>query len=167
MRKTTMLACALALGGGTVALAKGGHGGKPSGTGGGKGRPARLVGDLARPETSTDANDAGKVDVKHFPAVGHRVERSWLRFKLRHLESHADYTLWMDDPTTAEDATLVQVGTEASSTNGDGNANLFFDTKKGGLLPFGSTLADLAGKAVEVRDGLGNVVLSGTVPTLP
>jgi len=135
-----------------------GNGGK----GRAKGKPTSARAALAVPELGPDEDAKGKLDVRHFPAVGKRVERSWLRFKLRKLDAESDYTLWVDDPST-EDVDLTQVG-DAFTTDADGAANLRSDTKAGDTLPFGASLADLFGKALEVRDGDGSAVLEGQVP---
>lgn len=137
---------------------------KPAGHGHGaaKGRPQRAVAALAIPDGGVDANARGRLDVKHFPAVGKRAERSWFRLKLNRLDG-TDYTLWMDDPATPE-TDLVEVA--GLTANDDGHAHFGADTKREEALPFGAALADLGGMALEVRDGTGNVVLTGTVPVL-
>jgi hypothetical protein len=133
------------------------------GHGGGRGRPGRATADLVN--TGADEDASGRIDVKHFPAVGRRVERSWLRFKVRHLDANATYSLSMDDPSTAEDASLVDTGITLT-TNDDGADNFRIDTKHGGTLPFGGTLATLAGMNFEIRNGDGVAVLSGAVPAV-
>ena len=129
----------------------------------GKGRPGRARSDLTN--TGADEDASGRVDVRHFPGVGRRTERSWLRFKLRHLDADATYTLWMDDPTTVEDTSLVDTGVTLTM-NDLGGDNHRIDTKHGGTLPFGGTLATLAGMTFEVRNGEGTAVLSGAVPAV-
>jgi len=129
----------------------------------GRGRPARARADLVN--TAVDEDASGRVDVRHFPGVGRRTERSWLRFKLRHLDAGATYTLWMDDPSTTEDLSLVDTGVTLTA-NDDGADNLRIDTKHGGTLPFGGTLATLAGMTFEIRNGDGVAVLSGAVPAV-
>jgi hypothetical protein len=136
--------------------------GPPPGRGGGQ--PARSRSDLAA--TEADADAACRVDVKHFGDRGRREERSWLRFKLRSLEPNADYTIWIDDPSTPEDPTLVQVPDVTVTTADEGDRNHRFDTKHGGSLPFGATLADLGGMAVEVRNADGVAVLTGSLPAV-
>jgi hypothetical protein len=150
--------------------------GPGKGKGNAKGRPGKGRSVLAIPMgTMIESNDKGTVDARFFPVVGKRAERSWLRFKLRRLDAGATYTLWADDPSTddldpltTEDAALVQVTTvEPLVANGDGALNLMLDTKHGATLPFGATLAGLAGKPLEVRDAAGTtVLLVGTLPTL-
>jgi hypothetical protein len=129
----------------------------------GKGRPARARIDLVN--TGVDEDASGRVDLKHFPAVGRREERSWLRFKLRHLGDTATYSLWMDDPSTAEDPALVDTGITLT-TNDLGGDNHRIDTKHGGTLPLGGTLATLAGMNFELRNGDGDAVLSGQLPAV-
>jgi hypothetical protein len=139
--------------------------GRGRSSGGNAGRPAKGKTVLTAPEGALDLDALAKVDVKHFAARGKRVERSWLRFKVRRLAPTTAYSLWIDDPTTPDDATLVQVPADATLTNEDGNDLLRFDTKHGGTLPFGASLADLGGKTVEVRDAEGLAVfLTGTLP---
>lgn len=158
-RIALVVACGAALALAGSAAAKPGNG-----NGGAKGRPGRARADLVNAGVDLDAK--GRIDIRHFPAVGRRVERSWLRLKLGNLDADGSYTLWMDDPSTAEDLTLVQVADVALTANDDGRANLRIDTKKGGAMPFAATLPGLAGMAFEVRDGAGAAVLTGTVPAL-
>lgn len=153
------LAASLGLAGTASAKPGNGHGG-----GAGKGRPGAARVDLTN--TGLDADAACRVDVKHFPAVGRRAERSWLRFKVRHVDAAASYSLWMDDPATVGDATLVEVTGVTITANDDGNANHRIDTKKGGVLPFGATLATLAGLPLEIRDGAGAAVFTGSLPAV-
>ena len=130
----------------------------------GKGRPTHAKSQLSIPDGGPDANARGVVDWKHFPAVGARVERSWLRLRLGRLDG-TDYTVWMDDPATVDVVDLVEVGT--LTANGRGHVNSRTDTKHGDALPFGATLATLQGLAFEVRDADGAAVLVGSVPTPP
>jgi hypothetical protein len=140
--------------------------------GGGKGKPARAVVKMTVPEGAADANARGTIDVKHFPAVGKRAERSWFRVKLGRLDGvGTEYTLWTvgtaDDPATLDvDETVAGTQIGALTANGDGAARLMLDTKKGDALPLGGTLADLGGKAVEVHDAAGLVVLTATLPAV-
>jgi hypothetical protein len=129
----------------------------------GKGRPARARADLTN--TGVDEDASGRIDLRHFPGVGHRVERSWLRFKVRHLDAGATYTLWMDDPSTDADPALVDTGVTLTA-NDDGADNYRIDTKHGGTLPFGGTLATLSGMNFEIRNGDGVAVLSGQLPAV-
>jgi hypothetical protein len=144
-----------------------GHGG---GGGHARGKPTKGRSALVVPEGAADADAKCVVDAKFFPAVGRRAERSWLRFKMRKLDADATFTVWIDDP--ADDETngnaLVQlVTTDALVAGGRGGVNLMLDTKHEATLPFGAALADLAGRAVEVRDSAGTTtVLAGTLPTL-
>jgi len=142
-----------------VAEAKNDHSG---GGGNATGRPARAKSFLTSPDEGS--NDRGRVEMKFFPERKSRAERSWLRFKIRHLEPNADYTIWIDDPST-EEVDLVQVG-DAFTTNDRGNRNVFRDTKKGDVLPFESDLVTLSGLAVEVRDAGDAVVLEGNLPAI-
>ena len=119
---------------------------------------------LERPDPATDDDAVGNLSVKHFDAVGNRPERSWIRVRARHLERKADYSLWLDDPSTEGDNTLVEFGT--FTTNGGGNENHRIDTKKGGTLPFDATIDGLAGMAFEIRDANGDVVLQGNFPDI-
>ena len=160
-RKLTILGAALVAGALAASSAQATPG---NGNGNGKGRPGKGRSDLAAAAADEDA--AGRVDVKHFPAVGGRAERSWLRFKLRNLTADATYTLWMDDPTTVGDTTLVEVTGVTFTATGEGGDNHRIDSKKGDTLPFGATLTDLGGLALEIRDAAGAAVLTGNVPTV-
>ncbi len=170
MRTFVFTGLALAALAGASALAAPGGNGRGNGNGGGggggghaRGRPSRAVTQLVQPATVVDENARGALDVKHFPAVGKRAERSWFKLRVGRLDG-TDYTLWIDDPATTDVVDLVQAAT--LTANDDGAAKLHLDTKKGDTLPLGGTLATLAGLALEIRDGTGAVVLTGTVPTL-
>jgi hypothetical protein len=134
-----------------------------AGTGPPVGRPSKGNTMLVPPVGDEGSNAKARHDVKHFPAHRARQERSRFRLKPRHLEGNTDYTLWADDPSTPG-AELVQF--DAFTTKRSGNYNYTKDTKKGDALPFGATLAELSGMAVEVRDAAGTTtVLVGLVPT--
>lgn len=128
------------------------------------GRPKAAKVWLTVPEAGPDADARCLVDTKYFPEVGRRAERSWLRFRARRLDG-TDYTIWMDDPATVDVVDLVQVA--SFTANGRGAVNYRIDTKLGGTMPFGSTLAVLQGLAMEIRDVNGVAVLVGAVPTPP
>ena len=119
-----------------------------------------------------DPNAKGRVDFKHFPGdvERERAERNWLRFRLRHLDKSGVYTLWADDPLDLVDGLVVVPdgagGDFTLTMNGGGNLNFRLDSKEGATMPFGRTLAELAGAAMEIRDANGATVLAGTFPTL-
>jgi hypothetical protein len=136
-----------------------------NGHGGAAGRPKKAH--VILTNTEADANAKGRIDVKYFPLNGDRAERSWIRLRTRRLEGGATYTLWMDDPSTDLDPTVVQVPDVSITMRPRGQVNFRIDTAEGGTLPFGSTLALLAGNAVELRDVNGVAVLTGVFPTLP
>lgn len=161
MRQALRTAASLAL---TVALVTAAQAKSDHAQGHAKGKPSRAMAQLDNSGLDEDAR--GKIDVKHFPEVGKRTERSWLRIKVRHLDADATYSLWMDDPTTTDDATLIELVGLVFETGDTGNDNLRLDTKKGDALPFDATLATLGGMLFEIRDGAGAVVLSGAVPVL-
>ena len=118
---------------------------------------------LAPPLGGPDADGTARVDVKHFPANGAREERSWLRMKVRKLDGETTYTLWADDPSTLA---TDPVPFDSFTTKRSGIFNYMADTKKGGTLPFGATLANLSGMVLEVRDAAGTtILLTGQVPS--
>lgn len=133
------------------------------GSDGASGKPSQGKGRMSPSEDGPDSKSSAKVFVKHFPEHRSRQERSWFRLKTRRLDRSADYTIWADDPSTPG-AELVQFDTVTTKRNG-----AFYykgDTKKGDAMPFGATLADLSGMALEVRDAGGTTtILVGTVPT--
>lgn len=128
-----------------------------------RGRPSRGTSALTPPAGAADADATGRADVKLFPAIGHRPARSWFRIFAAKLPANASFTLWIDDPSTADPA-VVQVGTATYASDAEGDLKIRFDTKRGDSLPFGATLTALAGKAVEIHDSGGHVVLAGQVP---
>lgn len=152
------------------AIAREGNGG-----GGARGRPSAAKSALDR--TPADRNAGGRVDVKQFPAVGGRPLREWLRFHANHVGRTGACSIWIDDPALPVDDPLTpideslfpnllyRVGALRGGDH-DGSWTWRFDTHKGGRLPFGATLAELAGQTVEIRDAGGTAVLRGTVPTI-
>ena len=101
----------------------------------------------------------GRIEAEFKPAEGKHEEESKLSVKIEHLSGDTEYTLWGTNPATA---TVEQFG--SVTTKHDGNAEFKVETKKGDALPFGASLAALAGGTFEVRDGSGTVVLHGTFP---
>jgi hypothetical protein len=159
LTKTLVVAAAVSLG--SVALATPGD----HGHGHAKGRPLRGKSELAVPEAAADADAHGVVALRYFPAVGKRAERSWFRVRLGALDGvNTEYTLWVDDPATVDVVDLVQVATLTADE--DGAARLKLDSKRGDTMPFGATIAGLAGLAVEVHDAAGAVVLTGALPAV-
>jgi hypothetical protein len=127
------------------------------------GRPTKGRTVLAPPVDAVNTDAVARLDVKHFPANRSRAERSWLRMKIRKLESNTTYTLWADDPSTLA-TDLVQF--DSFTTMRSRNFKYMADTKKGGTLPFGATLANLSGMAIEVRDAAGTTtLLEGLIPS--
>ena len=149
-----------------------------AGPGHAAGRPARGRSLLVPPEGGVDPNAKGRVWCKHFPARGDRLERSWVRFHLKHLDAGTTYTIWADDPSTPDDHTLVQVGdpllaeddqgqdADDQGEDNQGNINDKLDSDQGEDMPFLAALEDLQGAAVEIHDENGAVVLAGAFPTL-
>ena len=137
----------------------GAEGGDNPGLAHAKGRPARGHADLTPPDGAADEDASGKVKVRHFGTVGKRSERSTLRVHVGNLEANTEYTVLANNP---DGSGLASIGTLTTSDGGGGS--LKFDTRKGGELPFGAALADLAGGAIEVHDGAGVVVLQGNIP---
>jgi hypothetical protein len=126
-------------------------------------RPAKGRSALTPPGDASDDNAAGRVEVKHAAEKRKRVERSWFRVEVRRLDAQAGYTLWMDNPSTPE-TDLVQV--DSFTTRQNGSYRYSKDTRRGDALPFGATLSNFSGVAIEVRDSLGTTtVLEGTIPT--
>jgi hypothetical protein len=119
--------------------------------------------DLTRSIGSPFARSVGHVDELVRPADDKHDASSRLRIEVRRLGANANYTIWADDPSTADPA-LVQFAT--IKTNRRGDAHVTFDTRRGDALPFGATLDDLADGAIEVRGALDVVVLSGAFPVL-
>lgn len=105
----------------------------------------------------------GRIEVDHITAVGSRTERSVFRLSVRNLVIRTKYTLWANDPLTPGPE-LVQFG--SFTTLGTGRFTYSLDTRKGGAMPFGATLAEMSGEAFELRDAAGSAtLLTGTIPT--
>jgi hypothetical protein len=161
------LAAALAIGGAALARPGNGNGRGPGDPGGGAvGRPGSARADLVLAVASPDADAAGRIEVRRFAANRGRAAREWMVVKVRRADAGAALSLWMDDPsTTDDDATLTQVATTGFTAGARGGAQVRFDTKHGAL-PFSSTLANLAGKSLEVRGAAGDPLLAAVVPEI-
>jgi len=125
--------------------------------------PSGGSGKLIPPVGALDTNAAGVLAVKHYPATSKAVERSTFQLKVSRLDANLACTLWADDPSTLA-TDLVQFG--AFTTKKDGTFTYTLDTKLGNAMPFGATLLQLSGQAIEVRNSAGTVtLLVGTIPT--
>lgn len=121
-------------------------------------------GDLLPPGGAPPPPPAGRIDETVRAADAGHAARSLLRLRVEHFAADAEFTLWGDDPATSGSA-LTQFG--SLTTNGRGGGAFVLDSQDGDPMPFGAALADLAGKAVEVRDAGGGAVLVGEFPALP
>jgi hypothetical protein len=121
-------------------------------------------GELLPPGGAPPPSPAGRIDESVRAADAGHAERSLFRLRVEHLAADAAFTLWGDDPATA-DAALTQFG--SLTTDGGGRGKFVLDSQEGDPMPFGAALADLAGGAVEVRDAGGAAVLVGAFPALP
>jgi hypothetical protein len=167
-RSIALFALAALASAGVVAQAEPGNGPGQHPSGGvAKLRPGRGKGFLAPPVTDPPADpapdDRGVITTRRFPQHHKQPGRQWLRFKLRHLDAGAAYTIWVvleDDPLTVDVVEAPYQLGDPVTMNDDGNANRFLDTKRGDVFD----LASLIGKTVEVHDANGVVVLTGAVP---
>ncbi len=123
-----------------------------------KGRTA-----MGPPDGSLDGNARGRITAQFTPERRRHVERSRLDIRVARLERSTGFTLWMDNPGTPDPA-LVQIDTFTTSRRGSFHYSK--DTRRGDALPFGATLSNLSGVAVEVRDAGGTeTILAGAFPT--
>jgi hypothetical protein len=131
------------------------NGGGGSGSSGGSATDLRARRDLVRAAGASDADVYGHVEVRS------RDGREKFTVEAEHLDAGAVIEVIVEDGA----ATLVSAGTATAGTTGE--AELELDTGDGATLPAGaSTVAGLAGRAVEVRDAAGGVLLTGTVPAV-
>ena len=87
-----------------------------------------------------------------------------LELRLTRLDSASVYGLWLDSPLDASNA-LVHVPPYSITPRRDRTAVVRWDDAKDGL-PFGATLEQLATQRFQLRDGTGEVIMTGTVPAL-
>ena len=116
----------------------------------GGGRKSRLT-----PPAGAELQDArGEVKIK----------TDELELKVRGLEADTDYGVFLEDG----DGVLVEIGTIGTEDDGKGELEFESDDDDDDLpLPLGAMTSDqLAGRAIEIRDGDGNVVLAGTTPDI-
>jgi hypothetical protein len=106
----------------------------------------------------------GEIEVEQLAANASRKERSWFRLAVLRLDPNATYTLWAHD-IPAPGGIFLQFGW--LTTNGEGDGRYVLDTNRGDVMPFGESLPDLAGRAVEVRDVDGEMtLLAGSIPAV-
>jgi hypothetical protein len=108
----------------------------------------------------------GRIEVEHRRATRRAPESEALVLRMQRLEREATYTLWCIDPFGAYGIPERIAPWEVTATR-KGVSVVRLDTAKGGALPYGATLSQLAGCRIQVRDAGGVVVLVGTVPALP
>ncbi len=100
----------------------------------------------------------GGVEVLSHPAVPSEE----LEIEVKDQAPAATLDVFIEDPGSSVQTLVGQI-----VTNGSGKGKLAFRTKHGDALPFGRLfVADLAGLAVEVRDGGSNVLLTGAIPAV-
>jgi len=108
--------------------------------------------EMVRPEHSPyDASFGVIVAIK-------RAESEALRMEVGHFAPRTHYEVFLGD-----DAGGHQIGDFTANDNGGGSMTR--DTANGGELPLGLSLADLAGRHVEIRHE-GVVVLLGAIPAV-
>jgi hypothetical protein len=121
-------------------------------------RPLRAAAALAPPPGSPSPGARGTVRLRHDPRLG----RSGFSLDARGLEGAADLACWLE--TAAGSGVLEPAG--GLLLRGT-SVRLVLRSEHGDPLPFGAADArPLAGRAVEVRDGAGRVLLSGVLPLL-
>ena len=125
-------------------------------------RPTYGSNRIRPPSGATDTDARGLVEAKDFPQTRRASARSWLKITTAKLD-RGTYSVWIDDPSTTSDTSTADTGA-TFTTNRAGVGRVGWDTARGGSLPFSATLADLAGKTIEIQDTSGNVVLTGSIP---
>jgi hypothetical protein len=106
--------------------------------------------EMVRPENSPYDDSRGVI------VAVKRAESEALRIEVGHLAPSTHYGVFLGD-----DGDGTQIGDFTANDNG--GALMVRDTATGGELPLGASLADLAGRHVEIRHE-GVVVLLGAIP---
>jgi hypothetical protein len=145
----TLLGCALLLlAPSTLAMGKGGKGGKTD-----------VQACLVRPDDAPDADAKGRVRLRLMTKKGE--PRTRLDVRVMKVDTGLDHELHLEDAPGSESFDLL-----GSLEVSDGDLVWSMDTGAGDDLPGGAESADdLVGRRVEVRVG-GEVVLAGVVPAL-
>ncbi|MBW2316905.1 MAG: hypothetical protein JRH10_22310 [Deltaproteobacteria bacterium] len=115
-------------------------------------------------DPTVNAPDAdGKIKLRSRPVKGD--ERLELHAEGLDTSLGQTYHMFLEDPAAL--GTFVDQGALAPDPDEPDQLELKIRTKDGDPLPFGvATVGDLAGLAIEVRDGAtGDVMLTGTVPS--
>ena len=125
------------------------------GGGGGDGSWVRARSLLMRDAASPDGDARGHVEVRA------RGDRQRFQVEAELLDPGLSVEFLVEDGAAA----MVSAGFFTANAAGQAEAEL--DTGDGGALPAGAaTVAELAGRRVDVRDAEGALLLSGTVPSL-
>ena len=140
-------------GGGGMDDPPGDDGGGGGGGGGGSWVRARSL--LMRDAASPDGDTRGHVEVRE------RGTRQRFQVEAELLDAGSTVEFLVEDGA----ATMVSAGFFTANVAGQAEAEL--DTGDGGSLPAGAaTVAELAGRRVEVRDSGGALLLFGAVPSI-
>lgn len=130
-----------------------------TGTGnGGPGRsrsapPGRARSPLVKPVGAVDPNAKGRVEVRS------KGDRQRLTIQAEQLDPGLEVDFLLEDE-------LGQLQVVATRTvNAAGQARVRFETRKGGLPLGADNLAELEGRAIEVRTAAGEPLLAGAVPS--
>jgi len=117
------------------------------------GLPARGRAALVRADSSPYAEARGEVEVET------RSGEEEFEIEAERLDAGVAVEFFLEDGAGA----MASIGT--ATTDGDGEAEIEFGTEEGGSLPLGAaSVAELAGRRVEVRTADGTLVLFGEVP---
>src|SRR5262245_10631815 len=109
---------------------------------------------LVRPDEAPDADAKGFIHT-HSDKKGDRFD-----IRVSNVTTTADVFAFIEDP--ANSSVFNSVGPLVEASN---DLVIAFDTKKGDPLPLGvANVVDLAGRRVEIRNGVGDVLLFGFVP---
>ncbi|MCU0724782.1 MAG: hypothetical protein MUE73_03175 [Planctomycetes bacterium] len=121
-------------------------------------RPIRAASPLAPPPASPSPEARGTVGLRHDPRLG----RSGFSLEARGLGGGADLALWLS--SSAGSGVLEFAGPLAVRRTAVRHR---CRSERGDPLPLGAAdTRALAGRAVEIRDGAGRVLLSGVLPLL-
>lgn len=105
----------------------------------------------------------GGVTIQRRPATRKAPVRELLTIRMQKLAVAGTYSFFADNPLD-ESTSLMQFEPYSVTPKRNRTAIVKYDTGGELQLPFGATLDQLAGQRLQVRDGSGNVVLSGTIP---
>lgn len=113
---------------------------------------------LVRPTSPPDADAQGSIKLE----TEANKDKDKIEFKAEHLDPLGSYHVFIEDGVAS--GQFVDAGAMSLDDALTGEFDLKFDEKQGPLPQAVASVVDLAGRVVNIEDGMSAIVLSGTIP---